>query len=100
MAGIDVRGWSIALGLVAAMTSSSAAAQQQITLPPTDLAVPPVIGSRVPTESDKPLVLTPPLALRPDNQTGCVPVLPCGARLLGAVQKNGAVAVEFPALKW
>ena len=99
MAGIDVCGWSIVIGLVAAMTSLSAAAQQQITLPPTDLAVP-VIGSQVPTESGKPLVLTPLLALRPDNQTGCVPVLPCGTRLLGAVQKNGAVAVEFPALKW
>ena len=94
-----MRGWSIACGLAAVITSLPVAAQQKMS--PIELAVPPAIGSPIPTESGKPLVLTPPpVAAKPDDRTGCVPGLPCGTRLLGAVEKNGAVAIEFPALKW
>ena len=88
----------IAAALIAANSALPAAAQQ---LSPADLAKPSNPGLLPPTETGKPLLLTPPpLTTRPGSENGCVPGLPCGTRLLGAVQKNGAVAVEFPALKW
>ena len=30
----------------------------------------------------------------------CAAPLPCGARLLGTVRKNGAVELQVPALRW
>jgi hypothetical protein len=91
--------WPAVLGFMAMVLPSPASTQQKATSP-TDLAVPPVLGAPIPAESGKPLTLTPPpIAVRPDDAAGCVPGLPCGARLTGAVQKNGAVAIEFPALK-
>ena len=99
MAAEGIR-WSVVLAFMAIIVPSPASAQQK-TMSPADLAVPPVLGAPIPAESGKPLTLTPPpIAMRPDDATGCVPGLPCGARLTGAVQKNGAVAIEFPALKW
>ena len=52
-----------------------------------------------PAETGKPL-LPPPNAELPTLGGDCVPALPCGARLLGAVRKYGAVEVQVPALRW
>ena len=45
-----------------------------------------------------------PDALAPAGPAGdsdkCLPALPCGTRLLGAVRRNGAVMLEVPALRW
>ena len=45
-----------------------------------------------------------PDALAPAAPAGdsdkCLPPLPCGSRLIGAVRKNGAVMLEVPALRW
>jgi len=32
--------------------------------------------------------------------TACLPALPCGTQLLGAVRKNGAVELAVPAFRW
>jgi hypothetical protein len=94
-----MRGWSITLGLLAAIMALPAAAQQKT--PPVEFGAPPVTGSLTPSDSGKPMTLTPPpIAIRPDDTPNCIPGLPCGTHLTGAVQKNGAVAIEFPALKW
>jgi hypothetical protein len=97
---LAMRRWLIALALTTGMISLPVMAQQKVTSP-TDLAVPPLVGTPAPGDSGKPVILAPPsIIARPDDAIGCVPGLPCGTRLTGAVQKNGAVAIEFPALKW
>jgi|HubBroStandDraft_6_1064221.scaffolds.fasta_scaffold987262_2 hypothetical protein len=54
---------------------------------------------RAPAETGKPL-LPPPNSTLPSIREGCIPALPCGTRLLGAVRKDGAVEVQVPALRW
>ena len=52
-------------------------------------------------DSGKPAVVPPPVGALGQNETGrCLPPLPCGARLLGTVRKNGAVEFQVPALHW
>jgi hypothetical protein len=58
-------------------------------------------GPRPAADSGKPAIVPPPVAALGQNQTGsCLPPLPCGARLLGTVRKNGAVELQIPALRW
>jgi len=53
------------------------------------------------TDSGKPAVVPPPVAALGQSETDrCPPALPCGARLLGTVRKNGAVELQVPALHW
>jgi hypothetical protein len=46
--------------------------------------------------------IVPPAARAPGQEESekCVPALPCGTRLLGAVRRNGAVELQVPALRW
>lgn len=42
-------------------------------------------------------------AIRTDSSapsTRCLPTLPCDARLIGTVRKNGAVELQVPAWHW
>jgi len=53
----------------------------------------------VPAERGKPMLdlrLPEPLP----RASPCLPALPCGTRLFGAVEKNGAIGVQVPALRW
>lgn len=52
-----------------------------------------------PADRGRPMIYVPP-DVGPPQTAGCLPALPCGTHLYGAVQKNGAVAVEVPALRW
>ncbi len=52
-------------------------------------------------DSGKPAIVPPPVAALGQSATGdCLAPLPCGARLLGTVRKNGAVEFQVPALHW
>jgi len=52
-------------------------------------------------DSGKPAIVPPAVAALGRSETGsCLPPLPCGARLLGTVRKNGAVELQVPALHW
>ena len=58
-------------------------------------------GLPPPADSGKPAIVPPVAAAPEQNDTGsCQPPLPCGARLLGAVRKNGAVELQVPVLRW
>jgi len=53
------------------------------------------------TEGGKAAIYTPPpVAPAPAETEQCPPALPCGARLIGTVQKNGAVELQVPAWRW
>jgi len=55
------------------------------------------------TDSGKPAIVPPSVAAQGQGQSqagSCLPPLPCGTRLLGTVQKNGAVELQVPALHW
>ena len=51
-------------------------------------------------ESGKPVIFTPPPTLSPNAAGNCLPGMPCGLRLLGSVQRNGAVELQVPAWRW
>ncbi|HEX3538319.1 MAG TPA: hypothetical protein VHU15_16295 [Stellaceae bacterium] len=54
-------------------------------------------------DTGKPVIFTPPPAQgfpAPPEPDKCPPMLPCGARLIGTVQKNGAVEVQVPVWHW
>lgn len=54
-----------------------------------------------PAESGKPAIGGPPPDAPGPRAAGqCAPPLPCGARLLGSVRKNGAIELQVPALRW
>ena len=51
-----------------------------------------------PAERGKPWIFTPPpVRTAPEP---CLSPLPCGARVVGAIEKNGAVEVQVPAWRW
>jgi hypothetical protein len=52
-----------------------------------------------PAESGKPVITRPP-TLSPYAARNCLPGMACGMRLLGTVQRNGAVELQVPALRW
>ena len=49
----------------------------------------------------KPVIFVPPPqpATMAEKQT-CLPALPCGSRLIGAVQKDGVIELKVPAWRW
>ena len=52
-------------------------------------------------DSGKPVIFTPPpAAVAPVQPDKCPPALPCGAHLVGAVERNGAVEIQVPAWRW
>ena len=51
-------------------------------------------------DSGKPVIFTPPAAVAPVQPDKCPPALPCGAHLIGAVERNGAVEIQVPAWRW
>ena len=51
------------------------------------------------TDSGKPAIYAPPPVL-PRSSDDCLRAIPCGLRLLGNVQRNGAVELQVPALRW
>ena len=51
-------------------------------------------------DSGKPAFPPPGAAVVPGETERCPPALPCGARLLGTVRRNGAVELQVPALRW
>ena len=53
-----------------------------------------------PTESGKPLLPPRSAGAAPSDEEACAAPLPCGARLLGTMRKNGAVEFQVPALRW
>jgi len=86
--------------LIAAALASAFAAPAMAGEPPA--AGPPGLWlelPRMPADTGKPLIPMPQAASR-DDSAGCVPALPCGARLLGTVRKKGAVELQVPALRW
>lgn len=50
-------------------------------------------------DSGKPVIFTPPPVM-PRVSDDCPRDMPCGLRLLGTVQRNGAVELRVPALQW
>jgi hypothetical protein len=64
-----------------------------------DLWNPPT-GLMPPKDSGKPTIFVPPSSRAPGGAEACTPPLPCGAQLLGTVQRNGAVELRVPALRW
>ena len=64
-----------------------------------DLWNPPT-GLLAPKDSGKPTIFVPPSSRAPGGAEACTPPLPCGAQLLGTVQRNGAVELRVPALRW
>jgi hypothetical protein len=91
---------ALALGLIAAAVP--AAAQQALPLPQERPAAAPLMLLPRPTEAGKPIVYGPTLAAEADRawRLGCAPAPSCRVRLLGAVERNGAVTLEATALKW
>jgi hypothetical protein len=63
-----------------------------------DLWNPP--ATRPPADSGKPATQMPPLTFLPRSADDCPRGMPCGLRLLGTVQRNGAVELQVPALRW
>jgi hypothetical protein len=74
-----------------------AAAADELPRPGYGLVLP-----NAPYSSGKPLIFTPPVqdALPPPQSDNCPPALPCGTRLMGTVQRNGAVELQVPAWRW
>jgi hypothetical protein len=81
-----------AMGALALVASASAA----------DPSGPPVLWAPIPpADSGKPVILGPPPPPQaPPAAENCPPTLPCGSRLLGTVQRNGAVEFQVPAWRW
>src|SRR5207245_10756372 len=50
-------------------------------------------------DSGKPVIFTPPPVVLKGTDD-CSRAMPCGLRLLGTVQRNGAVELRVPALQW
>ena len=61
-----------------------------------------IVLPNAPADSGKPMIFTPPpqAAAAPAGPEKCPPALPCSARLIGTVQKNGAVEVQVPVWRW
>ena len=53
-----------------------------------------------PADSGKPAIQRPPLTVSPRSADDCPRGMPCGLRLFGTVQRNGAVELQVPALRW
>jgi hypothetical protein len=51
-------------------------------------------------ESGKPAPEANPSWASPGPSQSCVAPLPCGARVIGTVRKNGAVELQVPAYRW
>jgi hypothetical protein len=56
-------------------------------------------GNWPPADSGKPQLVMPPPAPLPEPAR-CPPALPCGTELYGVVEKNGAVELKVPVLRW
>ncbi len=82
----------IVAGLLALVAASSAMAGQPGPNFLFDNGLPPQ------ADNGKAQPYTPPPDTAP--RQGCLPALPCGTRLLGKVQRNGAVELRVPALRW
>jgi len=54
-----------------------------------------------PADSGKAMIRPPPVSAAEERDGGrCAGELPCGARLIGTVRKNGVVELQVPALRW
>jgi hypothetical protein len=91
---------ALALGLIAAPLP--AAAQQTLPLPQERPAIAPLMLLPRPTDAGKPIVYGPAFAAEADRawRLGCAPAPSCRVRLLGVIERNGAVALEATAFKW
>ena len=88
------------LSALSAAVLSLAATMQALAEPPTmpNGSWQPLPGPP-PAHTGKPRLPAPASAAR-DDAAVCPPALPCGARLLGTVRKNGAIELQVPALRW
>ena len=83
---------AVAFAVVMPLAFPAAAADSTVWLDP---------ALQRPADSGKPLLPAPPPAsAAPELSERCLPALPCGTRLFGTVQRNGAVEVRVPALRW
>lgn len=91
---------ALAIGLVAA--ALPAAAQQALPSAQERPATAPLMLLPRPTDAGKPIVYGPAFAAEADRawRLGCAPPPSCRVRLLGVIEKNGAVALEATAFKW
>lgn len=91
---------ALAIGLVAA--ASPVVAQQALPSSQERPATAPLMLLPRPTDAGKPIVLDPALAAEADRawRLGCAPPPSCRVRLLGVIERNGAVALEATAFKW
>ena len=83
---------AFALAILAAMPAEAGQSGAALDLwsPATDLPR---------ADSGKPVIFTPP-PIVPKGTDDCPRAMPCGLRLLGTVQRNGAVELRLPALQW
>jgi hypothetical protein len=91
-ASMRLRRAAFALAILAAMPAEAGQSGAALDLwsPATDLPR---------ADSGKPLIFTPPSVV-PKRTDDCPRAMPCGLRLLGTVQRNGAVELRVPALQW
>ena len=82
----------VALAMTAALPAGAGQSGAALDLwsPPIDLAR---------TDTGKPVIFSPPPVL-PRGTENCFPGMACGLRLLGNVQRNGAVELQVPAWRW
>jgi len=93
-----IRAPLVVVVLAAAVGAVPARAQQAATGRAT-LAGPLLLPS--PADTGKPVIFEPPpLVADPMARPGCPAALPCGVRIIGTVQKNGAVELNATALRW
>jgi hypothetical protein len=81
----------VAAVLYSALVASAAAGQTEFGL---DL-----LPGAASTASGKPAT-TAPARPAPPEAARCIPALPCGTQLYGAVRKNGAVELQAPVWRW
>jgi hypothetical protein len=89
-----MRYWSPAIGLAAAIAAASPAMAQQASEPRLSLPRP--------ADSEKALIYDPQFAAKAeeDLRSGCAGGLQCRLRLLGVIQKYGAVELRATAFTW
>ncbi|HEY1301226.1 MAG TPA: hypothetical protein VGF07_12065 [Stellaceae bacterium] len=90
------------LGAALIAAAPAAFAQQALPVPEGRPVTAPLMLLPHPTETGKPVIYGPQFAAEADRawRLGCAPAPSCRLRLLGAVEKNGAVALEATAFKW
>jgi hypothetical protein len=98
-----MRRWTPVAALVAAISSTSPAASQQVMSTADFLRpLPPRFSLPRPTDSGKPVIYDPQFVAKgeADRNSSCSPGLQCRVQVLGVIQNNGAVELRTTAFTW